>query len=78
MTIGWKTEEYVGVTIVNLWSLVCEDERRMYRKRNRWVSWLCLEYAPTSAPIGGGIVFRLRWFNPITRIKRKWKIWLKS
>jgi hypothetical protein len=71
---GWRVEEYVSVTIVNLWSLVREDERHMYRKRNKWVRWLCLEYAPKSAPIGGGIVLRLRWFNPISRVKRWWKI----
>ena len=68
--MGWKTEEYVGVSILNLWSLVSVEERSKYRNRNKWFRWLCLEYAPDSAPIGGGIVFRLRWFNPINRIKR--------
>jgi len=68
MSAGWKIEEIVGVSIVNLWALVRNDVRCKYRKRNKWLMWLCVEYAPKSE--GGGIVLRLRWFNPVNRIKR--------
>ena len=82
MSAGWKMEDVVGVSVdliakknVNLWALVRDDVRRRYRKRNKWLMWLCVEYAPKSEA-DGGIVLRLRWFNPVNRIKR-WIIrWL--
>jgi hypothetical protein len=70
---GWKTEEYIGISIVNLWSLVGEYERVVYRSKNRRLKWVCLEYVPREAPVGGGIVFRLRLFNPLTRMLLRWR-----
>jgi hypothetical protein len=67
---GWHVEEYVGIGIVNLWSMFPQEIISYYRKRNKWTRWLCFEYRPVH--VNGKLRLKLKWSNPLTTIKKVW------
>jgi len=70
---GWFCDEYVGISIINLWSMSTTAQVKKYRRRNRWTRWLGFEWGPVERK-KGQIVFKLRWFNPFKRYLKSKKI----
>ena len=66
---GWHVEEYIGVSIYNVWSFV-PHQLRQKRRWNKWTQFIGFEFSPLFAE-GVYLRMEIKRVNPIARLCRK-------
>lgn len=71
--VGWRVDEYVGVSICNAWVLVPDHVRLKWQRLNFWTKFVGFEFSPefTEGAYSG---MKVRGVNPFAKLRRWWNI----